>query len=76
MNMAIIKPLFSVTKFGILSLLKVMNRFTLEQLWDLLEIPFQNRDNQSTIERKIRKDFGCREGQTVLGIRKFNAKSS
>lgn len=51
-----------------------MNRFTLEQRWDLLEIYFQNKDNWSEIARKCRTKFGRREGPTVPGIRKFIAK--
>ena len=36
-NLAILMSFYSVTKFSILSSLNVMNRFTLEQSWDLLE---------------------------------------
>ena len=40
---------YSVTKFSILSPLNVMNRFTLQQRWNLLENYFQNKDNQFEI---------------------------
>ena len=57
----------------ILTPLNVMNRFKLEQYWDLLTIYFQNKDNWSEITRNCRRRFSRREGRTVSGILKFVA---
>ena len=72
-NLAILMSFYFITKFSILSLLHVMNRFTLEQLWNSLGIYFQNKDNWSEIAQKCRASFVRREGPTVPDICKFIA---
>ena len=67
-------PFYFDTKFGILSPLNVMNRFMLEQRWDLLEIYFQNKEKRSEIRRNCRTKFDSQEGPIALGIRKFIAE--
>ena len=57
LNLAKFISFYSVTKISMLSPLNVMNRFTVEQRWHLLEIYFQNRENLSEIARKWRVKF-------------------
>ena len=54
-------------------MLKVTNRFTLEQRCDILEIYFQNKGNWSETVQKCRTKFGHIEGPIVTGTRKFIA---
>ena len=62
---------YSVTKFSILSQLNVINRFTLEQSWGLLEIYFRNMHENA---QKCYTKFDRKEGLTVSAIHKFVAK--
>ena len=58
--------------------MNVMNRYTPEHLWDLLEVFFfQIKDNSSAIAQKIfRVKVGRKDGSTVPAIRKFVVKVS
>ena len=52
-----------------------MNRFTLQQRWDLLEKFISKiKENWSVIARKCHTKFGSIDQPTVPGIRKFIAK--
>ena len=67
-NSTILMSIYYVTQFNILSPLKVMNRFPLDQLWYLLELYFQNKENLSEIAPKSRTKFDRKEGLTLSSI--------
>ena len=71
-NLVILMSFFySVKKFRILSPLNAMNRFMLEQHWNLMEIYFENKHNWPEIIRKSRIKFGRRGAPTEPCICQF-----
>ena len=58
----------SLIKLSELSPLDVINRLTVKQHWNLLEMNILNKENWSELSRKCHKKFGLRKGLTVPRI--------
>ena len=63
--------LYSVIKFCTLDPLQVMNKFELEQRWDLMEICFQNKNNYRKLYENIVQNLKI----AVLSISKTSPSS-